>query len=40
MANKKINQLTTKTVIANNDLILIGDSDTGEAFKTTFQNLS
>lgn len=39
MADKKINQLTTKTIIGNTDLILIGDPDNGEAFKITFQAL-
>lgn len=39
MANKKINQLSARVGLASNDLVLIGDPDTGFSYKTTVVEL-
>jgi len=39
MANKKINQLVTKTSIGTSDLFMIGDATTGQLYKKTIADL-
>jgi len=39
MANKKINQLVTKTSIGTSDLFMIGDASTGQLYKKTIADL-
>jgi uncharacterized small protein (DUF1192 family) len=39
MANKKINQLTSKSSIGSTDLFMIGDASTGQLFKKTIADL-
>ncbi len=40
MANKKINQLTTRSSLANNDLIAVADPDTGTAYKIAVSDIA
>jgi hypothetical protein len=39
MANKKVNQLTTKPAVNSTDLFLIADPTSGQAFKSTISSL-
>jgi len=39
MANKKINQLVTKSAIGTSDLFMIGDASTGQLYKKTIADL-
>lgn len=39
MANKKINQLVTKSSIGTSDLFMIGDASTGQLYKKTIADL-
>jgi hypothetical protein len=39
MANKKINQLVTKSAIGSSDLFMIGDASTGQLYKKTIADL-